>query len=240
MTQIAPNIIQHLVEPKRLILAWNQKGSTRYAIGELVRDGETVTLRYAPESQDYKDAYEKGMRPLLAFRKENQDYSNGVMDFFMSRITSRKREDFDLYLESLGIDVKDKDTLSDFALLGYGEGRLPNDGFHVVNDYADHTPPVEFVTELSGVQYGDYAENLGALKELATGAALSVQSELNNPHDPNAVSIHHNDQKIGYINRIQAKTISRWIKEGGTLQATLHRKNGRPTAPRVFVFLSAS
>jgi len=125
-------------------------------------------------------------------------------------------------------------------LLGYGEGRLPNDGFHVVNDYADHTPPVEFVTELSGIQYGDYAQNFNALNDLTIGMPLSVQHEPNNPHDPNAVFIHHNDQKIGYINRIQAKTLSRWIKAGRTLKATLHRKNGRPTDPRIFVFLSVS
>jgi len=228
------NIIQHLVEPKRLILAWNQAGRSRYAIGELVRTEDTVLLRYHPNSDDFQKALDKGMHPLIAFRKENQEYAKGVMDFFMSRITSRKREDFDLYLETLGIDPSDKDKISDFALLGYGEARLPNDGFHVVNDYADNETPVEFVTELSGVQYGDYAQGRSQISNLTLEMPLSITHEPENNHDPNAVYIHNDGKKIGYINRIQAKTVTRWIQQGKTIQVTLHRKNGRPSAPRLF------
>ncbi len=234
----ADNRINHLQEPKRLCLAWNVPGMMRCVVGELVLEEDAnVTLRYFPDSSDFKTAKEKGMDLLPAFPEPSLEYSSGVMEFFMSRITSRKRTDFDLYLKSLGIDPAQQEQISDFALLGYGEGRLPSDGFHVVNDYAETSPPVEFLTEAAGLSYGAYVDRID---EVTLNQTVRFDPEPDNAHDPNAVAIKLNDLKLGYINRIQAPAVGRWIEQGFNVQGTIFRKNGLSSAPRVFVFMEVS
>lgn len=234
----ADNRISHLQEPKRLCLAWNVAGMMRRVVGELELENDgNVTLRYFPDSSDFKTAEEKGMDLLPAFEEPTLEYSTSVLEFFMSRITSRKRTDFNLYLQSLGIDPAQQEQISDFALLGYGEGRLPSDGFHVVNDYAETSPPVEFLTEAAGLSYGAY---VGRMEEVALNQTVRFDPEPDNEHAPNAVAIKLNDLKLGYINRIQAPAAGRWIEQGLNVQGTIFRKNGLPSAPRVFVFMEVS
>lgn len=229
--------ITHFVEPQRLFLAWNEQGMSRHVVGELVRaENELVTLRYFPESNNFKNAEKAGFTPIPAFRRADREYSNNVMDFFMSRITSRKRSDFELYLQTLGIAPEYKDTISDFALLGYGEGRLPSDGYHVVNAYSDIDPPVEFVTEVAGLSYGSFTHRMD---NITPGQKVTFCLEPHNPQDENAVRIDMNNEKLGYINRIQAPSVKRWLDHGSTIQGEVFRKNGLPSAPRIFVFLEA-
>jgi len=210
----------------------------RLVVGELVLENDgNVTLRYFPESQDFQAASDNGMNTLPLFRKSNIEYSTNVMEFFMSRITSRKRSDFELYLQSLGINPIQKQQISDFALLSYGEGRLPSDGFHVVNDYANISPPVEFVTEVAGIRYGEYQNRTG---EITLGQVVQFDTEPDNEHDPNAVAIKITDLKLGYLNRIQAPAVGHWIEQGHNVKGTIFRKNGLPSMPRLFVFLEVS
>jgi hypothetical protein len=229
--------ITHLKEPTRLLLAWNMTGKTRRVVGVINKlENGVVTLKYSQETEDFEAAIREGFERIPAFRSLGLEHTSGVMDYFMSRITSRKREDFGDYLNSIGISEKNKDMISDFALLGYGEGRLPSDGYHVVNDYSDVDLPIEFVSELSGVQFCDYAETT---KDLIVGQPLDVIPEPNNEYDCNAIAVYNKDRKLGYINRIQAKTVCNWIESGAKVTGSLHRKNGLPTAQRLFLFIQA-
>ncbi|PCJ44698.1 MAG: hypothetical protein COA81_00010 [Alphaproteobacteria bacterium] len=226
------NQIRNLQEPDSLILAWHSKGYKRFVIGELKRQEEGATLTYFPDSASFKEAKKKGFEPIIVFRKPETTYSEGVMEYFMSRITRREREDFDLYLSTLAINPSDKDKISDFALLGYGEGRLPSDGFQVINSYKNVVPPVEFVTEVAGLQFGDVKIN-----NLQLGQSVNFVPEPNNPHDPKAVKVEVDSVKLGYINRIQSRAILSWINNGHNIQGIVFRKNGRPSAPRIYIFI---
>ncbi|MBL4748332.1 MAG: hypothetical protein JKY17_06070 [Magnetovibrio sp.] len=155
----------------------------------------------------------------------------------MSRITSRERSDFDLYLQTLGIPPERKGKISDFALLGYGEGRLPSDGYHVVNPYTEIEPPVEFVTEVADLTVGAFTKRMD---DVMPGQEISLLCEPGNQHDKNAVRIDLNGEKLGYINRIQALSVTQWINNGHEVKGVIFRKNGLPSAPRVFAFLEVA
>ena len=230
------NRITHLQNPTRLCLAWGERGRKRYPVGELTcGEGDTVTLRYFPDTPEFDEAKERGFLPIPAFRDENRDHSVNVMDYFMSRITSRERGDFDLYLETLGIDPSDKGGISDFALLGYGEGRLPGDGYHVINPYDEATPPLEFVTEVADLAHGEFSD-----ERISVGEKVDLLPEPENEADENAVRMEIDGRKIGYVNRIQAPAVRRWMDQGCALSGSVFRTNGLPSGPRVFVFLEVS
>jgi len=227
------NYIRNLQEPDSLLLAWHCKGYKRFIVGELKRQGEGATLTYFPDSASFKEAKKKGFKPIIVFRKPEFIYSEGVLDYFMSRVTRREREDFDLYLSTLAINPADKDKISDFALLGYGEARLPSDGFQVINSYEHTVPPVEFVSEVAGIQFGDV--NINNLK---LGQSVNLVPEPDNLYDSNAVKIEVDSDKLGYINRVQCRAILSWINNGYNIHGTVFRKNGRPSAPRIYIFIT--
>jgi hypothetical protein len=234
----AQNKISHLQEPQRLSFVWRKQNTSRYVVGELVRQSDdNVTLRYFPDTEVFKAATDEGMQLLPAFGEPGLEYSSGVMELFMSRITSRKRSDFDLYLSTLGIEPSQKDEISDFTLLGYGEGRLPSDGFHVVNNYSETTPPVEFVAEVSSLNFCDYVDRM---EDVEINQTVRLETEQDNDADPNAVAIYLNNLKLGYLNRVQAPAVGKWINQGLVVKGNIFRKNGLPSAPRVFVFLEVS
>jgi hypothetical protein len=230
------NRITHLQNPTRLCLVWNQRAMTRYRIGELTcgEDGN-VTLRYLAGTPEFNEAKEHGFSPILAFRDEDETHSLNVMDYFMSRITSRERGDFDLYLQTLGIDPSNKDGISNFALLGYGEGRLPGDGYHVVNPYEDATAPLEFVTEVAGLHFG-----VISIDQIGVDETVVLVAEPKNKADANAVRMEIGGRKLGYVNRIQAPAVKGWMERGHIVSGSVFRTNGLPSGPRVFVFLEVS
>ncbi len=232
------NKIVHLQEPRHLCLVWSVPNAQRYIVGQLARgENESVSLKYFPKMQSYKEARKKKFVPIDAFPDEKVTYSVGVMDYFMSRVTRRTRNDFGIYLKSLGLDPADQSNISDFALLGYGEGRLPSDGYQVINDYAEASPPLEFSTEIAGLSYGDYSQRLD---EVVLGQDVSLVREPDNPADDNAVQLMLSDRKLGYVNRVQAPSVTKWIREGFDVRGTIFRRNGLPTAPRIFLFLEIS
>ena len=228
------NRITHLHEPSTLMLVWTKPGLKRYVVGKVQKTSSGVELSYYPHSNDYQEAGAHGFAPLPAFRKPDQVYYDGVMGYFMSRVTRRDRPDFDLYVQTLGLNPDSVKKLSDFALLGYAEGALPSDGYRVINDYSGMNPPLEFVTEVAGLQYGECNSD-----DLIShvGSSVNFVREPDNEHDNNAVRIEVDQIQLGYINRVQAPMIVKWLDEGYSLSGVVYRKNGRPSTPRMFVFV---
>jgi hypothetical protein len=57
------HFINHIIEPIKLLLAWQSSDEThrtRYIIGKLNRAGDKVNLTYLTDTSDFRKAQEKG------------------------------------------------------------------------------------------------------------------------------------------------------------------------------------
>ncbi|GMQ79424.1 MAG: hypothetical protein BMS9Abin02_2012 [Anaerolineae bacterium] len=230
------SIIQHIIEPQRLLLAWQApegKQRTRFIVGELIRkvgDDRSVMLRYLQESIDFQKAKNLGFDGHPAFKKTDRDYSHGVVDAFMRRLPPRTRRDFRQYLEQFCIS-RDA-NISDFALLGYTGAKLPSDGFSIIHPFDNVDGPCEFLTEVAGFRY---MKDI-SLDDVVIGETVTFEPEPTNKYDPRAISILLNERKIGYVNRGQLDAFHYWLKHN-QLQAHVERKNGTESRPLVYVFI---
>jgi hypothetical protein len=225
--------ISHTWEPGKLLLAWQapdlEGERTRFAVGELLRDGQDCILRYST-GDEVDRAKSLGFVGYPAFRLAQREHRHGVLATFLRRLPPRARADFAAYKAQfrLGPELK----LSDFALLAYTGARLPSDGFSVVDTLEGAQPPCEFVTEIAG--YRHYAPKLAVRP--AVGTPVELVPEPDNPVDPKAIAVKANNQTIGYVNRLQTGAFHRWLG-GDAVEATIERMNGTADRPRAFMFV---
>jgi hypothetical protein len=236
------NWIEHICEPQRLLLAWqapDQFGNRfRWAVGEISRTKDDYLFRYfeGPEFESFNQgkSYSKllsmGYHGYPAFDPREINHTRNVLAPFLRRLASRGRSDFDAYTRyyHLHPDVQ----ISDFALLGITEAKLPSDGFSLVNTLDEAAPSCDLFLEVAGHRY--YRENLpgGSL----IGKSVELIPEPNNKHDPNAVMVRLHKKCIGYINRLQTRTFKAWISED-RVSALIERLNGDIDRPRLFIFV---
>lgn len=145
-------LLSHLVEPARLLMTWqpSDEGApvrTRRIVGEVAYDklSSGVVFRYARDSKDYQAAVAAGFKGFPAFRLEDSESRQGVLESLMRRLPPRNREDFSEYLQLHGLAAPFK--LSDMALLGYTGARLPSDGFALVPEFPLGAAPCDYVME---------------------------------------------------------------------------------------------
>jgi hypothetical protein len=233
ITDTRSHMIRHIVEPKRLLLAWQpleeRKDRTRRIVGELVRKDDDVIFHYFKDSEDLRKARENGFHGFPAFPKFEKEYSADVLETFMLRLPPRTRSDYRNFLKA--IRIPEDAAISDFALLGYSEARLPGDGYSIIHPFDDNPVPCEFLSEIAGFRY--YKDSIS---DLEFGAALHFEFEKDNPVDPNAIRILLGKQKIGYVNRGQLKAFAYWLTHN-KVRAYVERKNGRPDKLRVLMFV---
>ncbi len=232
--------IEHIVEPKRLILVWQapltSSGSRlRRIVGELVREdkeSKKILLRYFHGEEDFELAKSDGFIGFLAFPVKRKEYDLNVLDTLVRRIPPRSRSDFKDYLENMRI--RPVSTISDFALLGYSEARLPGDGFSIVNPFFDTVPPFEFLTEVSGFRY-----HKGISADISYGHLVTFVEEPENKADSNAIAVMCEDIKIGYVNRVQLSGFHNFLGNA-QVNAFIDRSNGTTDRPRVQLFVEIS
>lgn len=229
------NIIQHVSEPRHLLLVWQSpdldggpNARKRYIVGDILRYENDAKLIYR-DDKDTRDAEVLGFRGYPAFNRARTEHS-GVLGAFMRRLPPRDRSDFSKYLERFRIA---DGNVSDFALLGYTEAKLPTDGFSIVNPLNESVFPVEVLLELSG--YRKYLKEAGDLGE---GDELKLVKEPTNEHDSNAVQFTWGGGIVGYVNRVQAPAVASWIGKYD-LKCVFERRNGTPDRPRGYAFLTA-
>lgn len=227
------NRIEHIINPNRLLLVWQApdgKSRVRHIVGELFQRKDEVVFRYLPDTEEFQNASAEGFVCYPAFRKIGQEYTKGVLDSFLRRLPSRKRGDFDKYLEQwrLAPNVE----ISDFALLGHTGAKLPNDGFSLINPFDGIDPPHEFYIEVAGFRY--YQENI-SIDDIAVGMEVVFISEPDNEYDSNAVIIEVLGKKIGYVNKAQSQAFSHWLKNC-SIDAWIARKNGTGERPLIYIF----
>lgn len=230
------NIIQHLSEPNHLILAWQSpdldggpSARKRYSVGDLMRDGDDAVLRYRND-EETQAAKALGYRGYPAFNLDRPEHVR-VLGAFMRRLPPRERTDFPKYLERFRIEDRD---ISDFSLLGYTEAKLPTDGFSIVYPLTEIDFPSEFLLEISG-----YRKYLDASARMVVGDELELVKEPGNIHDPNAVKFTWDGEVVGYVNRVQAPSVSSWVGKRN-IKCVFERRNGTPERPRGYAFLTVT
>lgn len=225
------NTIRHIREPSRLILTWQaseKRGNRkRLAVGELTRRDGSVALTYYDKST-VAEAVALGYEGYAAFSLKESFHSKDVLQAFMRRLPPRSRNDFGQYLNGLRLPLDA--PISDFALLGYSEAKLPSDGFSLVDPLDSSLPPSEYLWEIAG--YRHYK----GLGEADIGREVFLQAEPTNIEDPNAVAVRTPDRILGYINRIQAPVVKQWTVDGRA-SAAIEKLNGTLDWPRAFIFV---
>ncbi|GBQ82298.1 hypothetical protein AA13595_0885 [Gluconacetobacter johannae DSM 13595] len=237
------NWIQHVANPKKLYLAWqapeNFNERFRWIVAELLPDPAGLSLRYVDDPEEFKRLNsgktierirELGYAGYPAFNQKRSLHTEGVVDALLRRLPPRSRPDFDAYkkLFRLAPDL----VLSDIALLAMTEAKLPSDGFSVVNPFDTEGANLDLMLEIAG--YRHYASTLSSPPRV--GDRVVIVDEPENSYDENAVMVTRGGEKIGNINRLQAKAFRSWLNER-QVEAVIERLNGRPDHPRAFVFV---
>lgn len=232
------NQIEHIINPSRLLLVWrpNQTGAsrTRRVIAEVVQldPEQPAVFRYLGESSDFEKAQKEGFEGYPAFPFDRIEHSSNVLDSFLRRLPPRKRDDFEIYLQNHRLPLSGR--LSDMALLAYTNAKLPGDGFELYGDFTTARPPFELVIEVAGFRHQDEI----SCDDIYVGDSVTLKAEPENPHDNQAIAIHHNGKKIGYVDRAQAPSFQAWYKNGFKINATVERVNGKPERPLIYLFVT--
>jgi hypothetical protein len=234
--------IQHTSEPSKLWLAWQAPDSPerfRWAVGQLISTANGLIFHYLTPGKEF-EAVNQGRtyEQLLAshfsgypaFSLKQVKHREGVLEAFKRRLPPRSREDFLDYQRHFRLPGWT--VVSDFALLGITEGKLPNDGFSLVDPFSDDVEFRDVLLEVAGFRYREEQQR----ENVRVGCPVSLVPEPTNCHDPHAVAVHLSGQTIGYINRLQAPAFLRLLADC-RIEAWIERVNGKPSHPRLFIFI---
>lgn len=237
------NWIHRICEPKQLYLAWqasdHMQDRFRWAVAILHISQDLCTLRYLSSGVEFESlnqgrslhlAEALGYQGYPAFNPRRSEHNSGVLEALMRRLPPRSRPDYNDYRRQFRIG--EDATPSDFALLGTTEAKLPSDGFSIVDPLDPDASDCDLMLEVAGFRY--YANEL--THPLEIGCRVELLPEPQNAKDAGAVEIRAHDQRIGYVNRLQAPTFLKWFAERH-VSATLERLNGSRNHPRAFIFV---
>ncbi len=234
--------LHYTPEPSKLWLAWQAPDPSerfRWAVGQLLSTPDGLIFQYlnpgaefeaVNHGRSYEQLLSQGFSGYPAFSLKQTSHGAGVLEAFKRRLPPRNREDFVDYQRHFRLT--ERANLSDFALLGITEGKLPNDGFSLVDPLVADVAYRDLLLEVAGFRY--YEEQ--RRDDLRVGCSVYLVPEPTNRQDPLAVAVHQNGQTIGYINRLQAPAFLRWLDEN-RVEAWIERVNGKPNHPRMFIFI---
>ncbi|MFC1566908.1 hypothetical protein ACFL4A_03600 [bacterium] len=230
------NLIKHTMEPTRLLLTWKDKANSRLLIiAEILRENDNAKLTYLASTEDFKKAQENGFKYFPAFPDINKIHTVNVMEIFSRRIPPKQREDYNEFLQEIRLP---KDVnISNFALLGYSEVKLPSDGFAIINPFDNVESNIEFLTEIAGFRHYPKAVEMLNEDELRISLPVNIEIEDTNKYDKLAVKAMLNNEKIGNINRVQNKAFRRWIHKHKKISAQIEKINGTPERPSIILFI---
>jgi hypothetical protein len=233
------NEIKSIAEFTTILISWREQfiegcQRRRYVVAKLILNGSDADLEYLIGTPDYQTATQKGFKGFERFPISEKRYTN-VLEYLSYRLPPKKRADFDTFMKSIGLDVSLRDKISYFQLLGYSGGKLPEDTFNFHIDYTNISLPIQMHTELTGIMYQDgWKLNV---EKINVGDQISLVQDLPNSFDSFAVQALWNNQRIGYVDRVQSRSFSNWIDEGRSISAYISRKNGTPEKPRLYLFV---
>ena len=219
------------IEPNRLKLIWQSNGPDRnkYLVGELVRSSNDVSLSYFCYSSDFISAVRSGFEGHPAFPLMRPVHHSNVLNVFSRRLPSRQRNDFFQYLQKYRLSALS--FISDFALLGYTGAYLPSDGFSFAIDWRFQELPAIFMMEVSGFRY-----NEGMTIDMSELSEKYVQliREPDNEFDENAIALHYEGKRIGYVPRYYANDLLE-LNDRCQIFCRIERIDGAMLRPQVYL-----
>lgn len=225
----------HLVWQRPLESATDGRSRDRFAVAELNQspDSDWVSFKYLDEDS-LKAPCEQGFKgyPGLPFDAKQSDNDRNAIALLRLRLPPSSRKDFGDMLEGFGLPPDWDPT--DLSLLAYTGARQVHDSFSVCETFDGFDMPFSYVFDLAGVRH-----YRNACEKLSRGDVLEFVCDRENKYDPNAVKIvrpgePEDEATVGYVNRIQAKTVGQWL-DNGMIRSKVLRFNGRPEYPRLFV-----
>lgn len=236
--------IEHIVEPGKLLLAWqapdHMSNRRRWAVATVDVASDVWLLRYFSQEEFsaanggalLSDLLKLGFEGYPAFARKTRrfEFDSGVREAFMRRLPPRSRTDFADYVRRFGF--KDAENISDAALLAYTEAKLPSDGFSLVGELERSLLVGDLILDVAGTRYQDFGDCCPA----RPGDLLTLRKEPTNDHDPSAIEIYWQKVKIGYVNRMQAPTVGYWM-DHRDIHLIVQRVNGRTGSPKVYALL---
>jgi len=210
----------------------------RWAVGLIRPHGDDFKLRYFEPGAEFeklnsRKSFDKlrelGYVGYPAFSPQMSVHLEGVRLALMRRLPPRHRSDFADYMKQFRL--KSDATLTDIALLARTEAKLPSDGFSLVDPLDPNVSRCDLLIEVAG-----YRHYPNTHREFGVGAQVEVLSEPDNEYDPDAVQVRISGEKIGNVNRLQAKTFLHWLRTC-KVEATLERLNGTADRPRAYIFV---
>ena len=235
------NMITEPVQTSRALLTWqrpleqdcSEQGNSRqrYAVAELVKFGEGLEFSYKNDldpKNNLDSAKKAGFRGYPGLALDSEHGSGKATDILKRRLPPNYRPDFKEFMERFGLSPAA--YFSILSLLAYTGARLSSDSFGISETFDGFNHPFRYVFDIAG--YRHYRENVLDLDE---DEAVLFRPEPGNQDDPNAVEIvRQNGGRVGYVNRMQARTVLRWLRHGN-IEAWVFRINGRSVYPRLFV-----
>lgn len=224
-------MIQNPIHTQRALLTWQRPlGETgrrdRHPVAELVQHSDGVSFQYL-SGNDLSAARECGFTEYPGIPFEGETSGARALSIFMRRLPPLNRVDFGDLLARFGLP---EGEYSPLTLLAYTGARMTSDSFAITETFDGFERPFSYVFDVAG-----YRHNLPAGQDLALSEQLVFERESDNEYDDNAIRIARTDGTgVGYVNRLQANAVGRWIDEG-RVTGTVFRVNGRARYPRLFV-----
>lgn len=232
---------QNPAEPAQLVLAWQAPDGVedrrRWQVGQVERKVDGVQFRYfqgrefeiANAGRSVEDMRRQGFVSFPAFEySPGRIFTDKVMETFERRLPPQSRSDFARYLEYFSIPSGE--APSGLTLFALTEARLPSDGFSLIDPLDPDLVAGEVPFEIAGFRH------VAKTVVPEVGQPLRLVPEPTNEHDGNAIQVFLGNERIGYVNRIQAPVVGKWL-EMREFECVVLRFNGRLGAPRAYALL---
>lgn len=200
------------MKSKELILIWkaDQERGENVPIGKLSYGDDLYRFRYLA---GMRRAQSLGFRGLIEFPDLSKEYSSPeLFPVFSNRVISKKRKDFEAYVQSLGMRLR-LSPLFYMEVLGRSGGRRATDRFRVFlppEKFADGNRErfsiYCFIAGLSQPQFLSAFEK--NTKRIHEGLELDLVPEPSNSHDPNALAVYLKKTQLGYVPAYYASELS--------------------------------
>jgi len=188
----------------KIYLTWKKSTDcVRHIIGVLVEEKGNFIFSYIQENLE--EAQKDGFSNYSAFSDTTKIYAENVLETFNRRLLNPTRRDYDTFL-SYWCANEYKGNI--FALLGLTGAKLITDNFEFIAPHLEF--PATFYTNISWLSKAkDETREIVRASELnEINNNLSLQLDLQNTFDRNAVEILYKQERLGFLKSIHCDNVA--------------------------------
>lgn len=220
-----------------LFLAWQDPASRRwFPVGKLWQEGPSFRFGYIHGFELARA--EAGFETLPSFPEAGRIYDSArLFPVFRNRIMNASREDYDGYLDRLGLSVPEGEDDDGWLLdvLARSRGRRSTDSFEVFPlPLARREDGLRYQVEffVHGLRHAPASARSRA-EVLEHGAPLYLMADVQNAEDPLALALRTEDRHVvGYVPRYYCSDLHALFGEGVRVEVEVMQVNLPPTPPQ--------